>query len=100
MAEGWNQFMALTRERQAVLDAELQYIHRYFTSLASEINAAAPLAEKRGSTYYAAVEVAGQVDHLRHLLAGRKELQRAEMERGDRKGSRIKHQTSSAKRDS
>jgi hypothetical protein len=75
MAEGWNQFMALTPERQAVLDAELQYIHRYFLSLASEINAAAPLAEKRGYTYHAALQVAGQVDQLRRLLAGREEIQ-------------------------
>lgn len=82
MAGGWNQVMALTRERQAVLDAELRYIHRYFTSLASEINAAAPLAEKRGASYQAAVQVAGQVDHLRHLLAGRDNLGEAQMAAG------------------
>ena len=68
--------MALTPARHAVVYAELQYIHTYLTSLAREIDAAAPLTDKRGFTYQVANRAAEQVAHLLHMLADTQEKQR------------------------
>jgi len=46
--------VALTPARHAVVVAELRYIHTYLTSLARELDAAAPLTDKRGLTYQVA----------------------------------------------
>jgi hypothetical protein len=61
--------VALTPARHAIVYAELQYIHTYLTSLARELDAAAPLTAKRGLTYQVANQAAEQVAHLRQLLA-------------------------------
>ncbi len=68
--------MALTPARQTVVIAELQYIHTYLTSLARELDTAAPLTDKRGATYQVANRAAEQVAHLLHLLAEAEEKQR------------------------
>jgi hypothetical protein len=68
--------VALTPGRQTVVVAELHYIHTYLTSLAREIDAAAPLTDKRGVTYEVANRAAEQVAHLLHLLAETQEKQR------------------------
>ena len=67
--------MALTPARHTVVVAELRYIHTYLTSLAREIDAAAPLTDKQGVTYQVANKAAEQVAHLRHLLAETQEKQ-------------------------
>ncbi len=61
--------MALTPARHTVVVAELQYIHTYLTSLAREIDAAAPLTDKREPTYLVTISAADRVAHLRQLLA-------------------------------
>jgi hypothetical protein len=61
--------VALTPARHAVVVAELHYIHTYLTSLAREIDAAAPLTDKHGVTYQVANRAAEQVAHLLHMLA-------------------------------
>jgi hypothetical protein len=68
--------VALTPARHTVVVAELQYIHTYLTSLAREIDAAAPLTDKRGIIYQVANRAAEQVAHLRHMLADTQEKQR------------------------
>ena len=67
--------MALTPARHAVVNAELQYIHTYLTSLAREIDAAAPLTDKQGFTYQVVNRTAEQVAHLLHMLADTQEKQ-------------------------
>lgn len=61
--------MALTPARHAVVVAELQYIHTYLTSLARELDAAAPLTDKHPIPYQVANRAAEQVVHLMYLLA-------------------------------
>jgi hypothetical protein len=68
--------VALTPARHTIVVAELRYIHTYLTSLAREIDAAAPLTDKHGFTYQAANRAAEQVAHLRHMLADTQEKQR------------------------
>ena len=68
--------MALAPTRHTIVDAELHYIHTYLTSLARELDAAAPLMDKRGVTYQVTNRAAEQVAHLRHLLAETQEKQR------------------------
>ncbi len=68
--------MALTPARYTVVVAELQYIHTYLTSLASEIDAAAPLTDKRGTDYQVTNRAAEQVAHLLYMLADDQEKQR------------------------
>ncbi len=65
--------MALTPTRHTIVVAELHYIYTYLTSLARELDAAAPLADKRGVTYQVANRTAEQVAHLLHLLADTQE---------------------------
>ena len=55
--------MALTPARHTVVVAELRYLHTYLTSLAREIDSAAPLTDKRGFTYQVANRAAEQVAH-------------------------------------
>ena len=68
--------MALTPARHTVVVAELRYIHTYLTSLAREIDGAAPLTDKRGVTYQVVNRAAEQVTHLLHMLADTQEKQR------------------------
>jgi hypothetical protein len=68
--------VALTPARHTVVVAELRYIHTYLTSLAREINEAAPLTDKQGFTYQVACRAAEQVTHLLHMLADTQEKQR------------------------
>ena len=63
--------MALTPARHAVVVAELPYIHPYLTSLARELDGAAPLRDKQGNAYQLANRTAEQVAHFLHLLAER-----------------------------
>ena len=65
--------MALTPARHTVVVAELRYIHTYLTSLAREIDAAAPLTDKRGTDYQVTNRTAEQVTHLLHMLADTQE---------------------------
>ena len=68
--------MALTPARHSIVVAELRYIHTYLTSLAREIDAAAPLTDKCGVTYQVANRTAEQVAQLLHMLAETQEKQR------------------------
>ena len=76
--------MALTPARHAVVVAELLYIYTYLTSLARELDAAAPLTDKQGFTYQVANGAAEQVAHLLYLLADTQEKQRMGEEIGRR----------------
>ena len=67
--------MALTPARHTVVVAELRYIHTYLTSLAREIDAAAPLTDKRGTDYQVTNRAAEHVTHLLHMLADTQEKQ-------------------------
>jgi len=68
--------MALTDERYAEIDAELQRMRDYLAALADEIDAAAPIVNKHGATYVSAISALGAIAALRHMLESQQEHER------------------------
>ena len=68
--------MALTTERYAEIDAELQRVRDYLAALAEEIDAAEPNTNKQGPTYMSAIQALGAITGLRHMLEQDQEHQR------------------------
>jgi hypothetical protein len=58
--------MAITAQRYQEIDDDLWHIHEYLLALALEVDEAAP--KRRGKTYQAAMDVAGQIFGLREKL--------------------------------
>jgi hypothetical protein len=73
--------MALPNERHLTIDTDLQHMVDYLTSLASEIDAVAPLADHHGFTYQVAINAARQVAHLRRMLGYAQECKWVEQEK-------------------
>jgi hypothetical protein len=66
--------MALTDERYAEIDAELQRVRDYLAELAIEIDTAS--AYKYGATYTSAIHALGALTGLRHMLASDQEYRK------------------------
>jgi hypothetical protein len=66
--------MSLTAQRYAEIDAELRRIDAYLLALALEIDETTPAATRRGKTYQAAMDAAGQIFNLQERLREDKEL--------------------------
>jgi hypothetical protein len=67
--------MAVTPERHEAIRAELTRMKRYMESLAIEIEAAAPMTDKRGLSWLAAIQLDSALTHLQRRLKEEQERQ-------------------------
>jgi hypothetical protein len=68
--------MAVTPERHEAIMAELARMKRSMENLAIEIEAAAPMTDKRGLSWLAAIQVDSAITHLQRRLKEEQERQR------------------------